>query len=152
MGSIRPNSKAWKTWLSNKDVWNRSRSVWAHWIAATRLTSSPGSQNGCSSCFQGQGLNSRANLYSSDGFENGAPALRWRERGVYSVCTSLLERLMQTSCSHADLLFSIWQRRNHWAMLVSAILDRYNDRLFSLHELILFLTSCKKKKNTNGNQ
>lgn len=58
------------------------RSVWARWTTATSLTSSPGPQNGCSSCFQREGLNSWANLYSSDGSENGAPALKWRgERG-----------------------------------------------------------------------
>lgn len=75
------------------------RRVWANWGTATGLTSSPGPQDGCSSCFQRQGLNSRANLDSGDGFENGAPDLKWRERGGYCVCTS---PLMQTICCHTD--------------------------------------------------
>lgn len=61
------------------------RSVWVYWTTATSLTSSPGPQNGSSSCFEREGLNSWANLYSSDRFENGAPALKWRERGLLTM-------------------------------------------------------------------
>lgn len=79
------------------------RSFQECWTTATSLTSSPGPLNGCSSCFQKEGWNSKANLYSSDGFENGAPAMKWRERGL---------KLMRTICCYTDVLFSIWQRKN----------------------------------------
>lgn len=95
------------------------RSVWAYWTTVTSPTGSPGPEDGCSSCFQRNSLNSRANLYSSHWFKNGAQ----RERGGYSVRTSLYKKLMQTICCHTDTLFSIWQKGNQWAVLVSAFPD-----------------------------
>lgn len=65
--------------------------------------------------------------------------------GGYSECTSLLEKLMQTICYYTDLLFSIWQRRNHewyWCLLLQTV--RVTDRfslLCSLHEPIPSFTS-----------
>lgn len=87
MRSIITNSNAVKNMAAA--LWQRrmeliKRSVWVYWTTATSLTSSPGPQNGCSSCFSERRLEflSKSHHDSSHRFENGAPALKCRERGV----------------------------------------------------------------------
>lgn len=113
---------------------SEQRRVSANWTSATSLTSSPGLQDECSSCFQRQSLNSRANLYSG-GMGSKMEHKLWVSWGVgrgsrregYSVCTSLLEKLMQTICHHTGLLFNNWQKSKQREMLVSAVPDSNDD-------------------------
>lgn len=106
------------------------RSVWVYWTTATSLTSSPGPQNGSLSCFEREGLHFWANLYCSDRFENAAATLKWRERGLFSMHLPTGETNANHLLSYTDMLFSIWQGRNQWTMLVSAIPDRMTITLF----------------------
>lgn len=114
------------------------RSVWARWTTATSLTSSPGPQNGCSSCFQREGLNSWANLYSSDGSENGAPALKWRgesggEGGLLGTHLPVGETNANHLLSNHRLAIQHLAERDPVSDAVSAVPDSEDDNqtLFS---------------------